>query len=55
MNEEQLQKILNLLEKQRFADWYNKGGRFDDYITGELNAPSKEEILEDLKKMLANC
>ncbi len=42
--------ILNTLEKQRFADWYNNG-RFDSYICGDLPKISKEEILDDVKKM----
>jgi len=45
-------KILQTLEGQRFADWYNDGGRFDDFITGDATGigkiPTREEILEDI-------
>lgn len=39
--------ILQTLNRERFAQWYNRGP-FDDYITGELNAPSEETILENI-------
>jgi hypothetical protein len=47
-------RILNRLESQKFADWYNPGGKFDDYITGELKAPTKQEILNEIEKMFLN-
>lgn len=48
-------QILNRLESQRFADWYNRG-RFDSYIQvdypkGDVRHVSKELILEDIEKM----
>ncbi len=44
-------QVLNILESQRFADWYNMG-RFDSYLTGgDINAPTKEEILIDIIKL----
>lgn len=50
------EKILNVLEKQRFADWYGDGGRFDNYLRvdypeGHPNHITKEMILEDINKM----
>lgn len=50
------EKILNVLRKQKFADWYNDGGRFDSYITvlypeGDEFHISKEEILADIVKL----
>lgn len=39
--------ILQTLNREKFAQWYNRGP-FDDYITGELNAPSEETILENI-------
>ena len=51
MNKKQLAEvILEGLERQRFNDWYD-GGDFEDYITGEKGAPSKEKILEDILRL----
>ena len=51
MNADQLaEKILNTLERQWFADWYNTGN-FDKYISGDLPPVSKEQIIADVKKM----
>ena len=48
MNKEQLaQIILNIIEKQSFEHWYDN--HFQDYITGEENAPTKAEILKELE------
>lgn len=44
MNEEE---IYNLLMRQSFDDWYK--GDFNSYIMGEKDAPSKEEIIEDIR------
>jgi hypothetical protein len=54
--DDQAKQILRLLETQRFANWYNDGGRFDYYIRGEYpdgdpRQPTQESILEDIKKM----
>jgi hypothetical protein len=58
MNRELLSKILSLLERQKFADWYNTGN-FDAYITGDMEhskgityEEAKEIVLTDLQKML---
>jgi hypothetical protein len=46
--------ILNRLEGQRFADWYNTGN-FNDYISGSrargLPLLTREQILDDITKM----
>ena len=48
MNKQQLaQIILNILEKQSFEHWHSND--FQDYITGEENAPTKAEILKELE------
>lgn len=48
MNKEQLADIiLNILTKQSFKDWYDN--EFEDYITGEENAPTKADILKELQ------
>jgi hypothetical protein len=48
VNKEQLAKILlNILQQQSFKNWLDKD--FEDYITGEEDAPTKEQILKDLQ------
>lgn len=48
MNKEQLAKMfLDILEQQSFKNWLEKD--FEDYITGEEGAPTKEQILKDLQ------
>ena len=48
MNKQELaQIILNILEKQSFEHWHNS--HFQDYITGEENAPTKADILKELE------
>lgn len=42
--------ILDGLEKQTFADWYNKG-HFDAYISGDIPPISKEVVIADIKKL----
>lgn len=42
--------ILEAIQGQKFADWYNTG-RFDDYITGQEPKITKEEILKDIVKI----
>jgi hypothetical protein len=46
-NKELAQIILNILEKQSFEHWHNS--HFQDYITGEENAPTKADILKELE------
>ena len=41
--------ILNVLSKQKFADWYNSGGRFDQYISD--NTVSKDDIIKDIEEI----
>jgi hypothetical protein len=54
MNKEAIEKVLAMLERQKFADWYNDGGRFDQWITGDcpFNSITKADILNDLAKLL---
>lgn len=42
--------VLDLLSSQAFATWYER--EFMDYIEGEENAPSKEDILKFLEYKL---
>ena len=46
--------ILNALETQKFADWYNNGN-FDKWISGDGNlitgTPSKEQIEKDIERL----
>ena len=46
-----LEKICAMLEREKFAKWY-KEGNFDAWITGEDTTLIREDILEDLNKML---
>jgi hypothetical protein len=49
---EQLAQIFfSILEKQSFEHWHSN--HFQDYITGEENAPSKAEILKELEWQVA--
>ena len=41
------EKILDMLMSARFDRWYN--GDFADFVEGEENAKSREEILEFIK------
>jgi len=48
MTKHQLAQILfNILQKQSFENWYSN--EFQDYITGEENAPSKTDVLKELE------
>jgi hypothetical protein len=49
-NQEIAKKILNALELQKFADWYN-AGNFDHWISGDLPTISDEQILEEIKEI----
>jgi hypothetical protein len=51
--EKQAKQILDVLESQRFADWYQDGGRFDNYIRveypkGHEEHVTKKMVLEDI-------
>jgi hypothetical protein len=43
-------EILNTLEGQRFADWYNTG-KFDHFIRDDLPTITQEEIIKDIKRL----
>jgi hypothetical protein len=45
-----IQKILNGLEKQAFADWYSNGN-FDKWISGDLPAVTTEQVKKDIEKL----
>lgn len=45
---ELIDHIRGIMEKQKFNDWYNKGD-WDRYISGD--GVSKEEITEQIRKM----
>ena len=49
------EQILNVLESQRFSDWYSDGGRFDNYIRvdfpkGHEEHVSKDDVLKDITR-----
>jgi hypothetical protein len=47
------EQILDTLRRQEFADWFteDRGGRFDLWISSFKEAPSKEEILQDIARL----
>jgi hypothetical protein len=44
------EKILTMLERQRFADWYNDG-QFNDFITSAEPKPSREDVLLEIVRL----
>jgi hypothetical protein len=65
MDEQQKKKIAKLIlkgiQRQPFADWYNEGGDFDKYLTGEMTEEMKidrkqatELILADIERLFLN-
>jgi hypothetical protein len=50
-NYEKETKILWMLSGHEFEKWYEKD--FMDYISGEENAKTEEQILEDIKQLLS--
>ena len=44
------EQLLMLLESRTFECWYERD--FLDYLAGEVEAKSKEEILEDLRSLM---
>jgi len=49
-SEDALKSILNKIETQSFKDWYDND--FTDYIQGDEDGKTREEILKDLKSLL---
>lgn len=45
------EKIFQTLHKQDFFDWYTEGGKFDSFIRGDENPPTKEEIRKDINRL----
>jgi hypothetical protein len=43
-------QLLSLLMTQNFEDWYRSD--LDDYITGEEEAKTTEEMLTDLEQLI---
>jgi hypothetical protein len=52
LRRKQVEHILNVLSTKRFNDWY-EFGNFDRWIRGELNAPDKETILNQIEEMFS--
>lgn len=51
MNKQQLiEKILQTLMRQKFADWYTYG-EFDKWLAKDLDAPTDAEIKEDIARL----
>jgi hypothetical protein len=47
-----LKNVLRVMETQRFSDWYKED--FEGYITGDPDAKTEEEILDDLENLIKN-
>lgn len=45
-----VERIFNRLSSQSFADWYSDSGDFGKWIVGEVDAPTKEEILTQIQR-----
>lgn len=50
--DEIVDRVYDMLFRQKFADWYSDDGNFARHIQGDLPKVEKETIIEDLKKML---
>ena len=51
-NSEQIAEILfNVISTQPFVSWYQS--KFEDFVTGEEDAPSKDQLLLDLQKLIS--
>tara|TARA_R110000868_G_scaffold398317_1_gene671425 strand:- start:682 stop:1203 length:522 start_codon:yes stop_codon:yes gene_type:complete len=47
-----LKNVLRVMETQTFSDWYKED--FEGYITGDPDAKTEEEILDDLENLIKN-
>ena len=43
---EKVNAILNILNKQSFADWYNDRGTFDRWVSGDYNSAKERDALD---------
>lgn len=50
MNDQQVEKVFKMLMSAKFVYWYEN--EFLEFVEGQENAKTKEEILKDLKRML---
>jgi hypothetical protein len=46
------ERILKMVERQKFADWYAESGDFEKWIAGDPDAPTREQILQSITDML---
>lgn len=47
-----VEEILEMLTRQPFADFYADDGPFGRWLMGDENAPTKEQVIERLEKLL---
>ena len=59
MNKKTAEAILKMIETEKFHRWHNEGGKFDDYISGDMqhvtgltNEQCREIIIEDIRAMI---
>lgn len=47
-----IEQVFQTLEKQSFADFYNNGGKFDTWITGDRPEVTEAEAMEELSRLI---
>ena len=59
MNKKMAEAILKMIETDRFHRWHNPGGKFDNYVTGDMQHEMKltdkecrEKVTEELANMI---
>lgn len=59
MNKKMAEAILKMIETERFHKWHGEGGKFDNYISGDMTHETKltdkecrEIIIEDIRAMI---
>jgi len=50
MDDHVVQSVYQMLMSQDFVDWYED--KFMDYVSGEEDCATTDDIMQDLKKML---
>lgn len=47
-----VEQILEMLTRQPFADFYADDGPFGRWLMGDENPPTKEQVINQLEKLL---
>lgn len=55
MDQDQIvERVLCLLRLESFANWYQNGGNFDQWLKGNDNAPNVDQIKQEIKDSIFN-